>query len=618
MSNQQRAEKVVKGGKNETFAQKNTVNSLLNRAIKFRKSRYVDQKLELFKKKFAPVNGTAGVVHATSAYDNISGSGGDTIVDKIDANGFENPSKVLFAKDKLNSGWNNIHPVGSGLKDLGHLSSLNAVLQVLTYTPALANYLLERKHSANCTIQDYCFVCAVEEHVRTALKGSPYALQPRVFVGKLKKMKNGSSKDAYDVWNYFMEQIQSFLISEKTTKDKLVAKTSALYQIFGGYIQTKLECASCNQPENTYDSFLSLSLDLTQCSSVERCLTKHFKEQVSAIKECVHCQNEGELTGKKSVYKTPMTIAIQLQRFNQDSDRTKINKTVKFEETIDISRIVTESEKENVNTKYNLYSIIVHTGDAIHNGRYMAYVKSSSGVWYCMDNENVQVASMKRLLEEKPYMLFYNTPPKVEKREKKKPVKKENKEIAVEPVVLEDIEQKQVVEEEEEEEKEEVMLPEVDEDEEEEKERLRKALEEASTKEKIDNTAAIVVDANENMKSKRDKLGALIEKESLQSKSSKVKEELLTKLANNQFEDEIGTWEEDIGSTVEKRKSVLKQFKQKRKRVDMYDLDYDRGKVKKIKNKQEEKFNKPNMFQITAEKTADRIKKNKGKRVGKT
>lgn len=150
MSNQQRAEKVVKGGKNETFAQKNTVNSLLNRAIKFRKSRYVDQKLELFKKKFAPVNGTAGVVHATSAYDNISGSGGDTIGDKIDANGFENPSKVLFAKDKLNSGWNNIHPVGSGLKDLGHLSSLNAVLQVLTYTPALANYLLERKHSANC------------------------------------------------------------------------------------------------------------------------------------------------------------------------------------------------------------------------------------------------------------------------------------------------------------------------------------------------------------------------------------------------------------------------------------------------------------------------------------
>lgn len=147
----QRGDKVVKGGKSDTLVQKSTVNSLLNRAIKFRKSRYVDQKFELFKKKFAPVNGTSGVVHATSAYDNISGGGGgDNIADKIDANGFESPAKVLYSKDKLNQGWNDIHPVGSGLKDLGHLSSLNAVLQVLTYTPALANYLLERKHSANC------------------------------------------------------------------------------------------------------------------------------------------------------------------------------------------------------------------------------------------------------------------------------------------------------------------------------------------------------------------------------------------------------------------------------------------------------------------------------------
>lgn len=155
MSNKnQRAEKVVKGGKNDTIAQKNTVSNLLNRSIKFRKSRYVDQKFELFKKKFAPVNGVSGVVHATSAYDNIS-AGGDNVADQVDANGFTRPSKVLFAKDKLNSGWNDIHPVGSGLKDLGQLSSLNAVLQVLTYTPALANYMLNRTHSANCKFVRY-------------------------------------------------------------------------------------------------------------------------------------------------------------------------------------------------------------------------------------------------------------------------------------------------------------------------------------------------------------------------------------------------------------------------------------------------------------------------------
>lgn len=99
-------------------------------------------------------------------------------------------------------------------------------------------------------------------------------------------MQTGSSKDAYNVWSYFVEQIQSFLLSEKRSKDKLVQETTALYQIFGGYTQKKLECSACNKSENIYDSFLHLSLDLTQCSSVERCLTKHFKEQVSEAREC--------------------------------------------------------------------------------------------------------------------------------------------------------------------------------------------------------------------------------------------------------------------------------------------------------------------------------------------
>ena len=99
-------------------------------------------------------------------------------------------------------------------------------------------------------------------------------------------MQHGSSKDAYNVWNYFMEQMQSFLLSEKRSKDTLVQETTALYQIFGGHIQKRLTCPACSEPENVYNSFLHISLDLTQCSSVERALTKHFKQQVTEMKEC--------------------------------------------------------------------------------------------------------------------------------------------------------------------------------------------------------------------------------------------------------------------------------------------------------------------------------------------
>jgi hypothetical protein len=200
-SNDNQATKIVKGIKNSNPIQRNSIESLLNRSIKFRKSRHVDQKLELFKQKFVPVNETTGVVFASTG-SSYSTAEEDSIASKIDEHGFESPSKMLYPPDKLNFSWLSILPIGPGLKDLGQLSSLNAVLQVITYTPVLANYFLQRRHSANCkdsltlcfkltlylgTMQEYCFTCAVEEHVRTALNGTTYALQPRVFVGKLKR-----------------------------------------------------------------------------------------------------------------------------------------------------------------------------------------------------------------------------------------------------------------------------------------------------------------------------------------------------------------------------------------------------------------------------------------------
>ncbi|KAI8372627.1 hypothetical protein EDC96DRAFT_606108 [Choanephora cucurbitarum] len=579
---QQRAANVVKGGKLEPLSQKNTINGLLSRSIKFRKSRYVDHKLEHFKQKFAPVNGVTGVVHAKTAhaYDTQT----DMLVEKVDQYGFEQPMKVLFSKDKLSVGWQEIYPVGSGLKDMGHLSSLNAVLQVLTYTPALANFLMNRTHGANCTIQDYCFLCAVEEHVRTALKGSPYALQPRLLVGKLKKMpKKSSSKDAFDVWAYFMEQMQSFLLSERTSKDTRIQETTALYQMFGGYIQKKFTCPSCNALDHFYDSFLYLSLDLTQCSTVERCVSRHFKNKVSLTRECSSCQHEGQVECTQSIYRTPMNLVIQLDRFNQQS---KNNKIVKFEERIDIRYAVTETERSQVDSIYQLYGIIVHTGESLHDGHYVAYVKSSNGIWYCMDNETVQVVSLKRLLEQNVYMLFYhNIPPKIVSA-KKKPIQ--------EPAALEIIPQPSLeVEEKEVEEKE------VDIEDREKEDALRKAMEEASHKEKRENEAAIVVRHDETMQSKRDKLDALIQREEVESKSAEVKQMLLTKIANNQFQDEIDTWDTGV---AQKRDQVLKQMKTKRKKVDSYDLDYDRGKLKKVKSKKkDDKFNKPNMFQLAAD-----------------
>jgi ubiquitin C-terminal hydrolase len=65
-----------------------------------------------------------------------------------------------------------------------------------------------------------------------------------------------------------------------------VQETTALYQTFGGYIQNHLTCPSCNETENIYQPFLDVPLNIAQCSSVERALTKHFAENTSMTREC--------------------------------------------------------------------------------------------------------------------------------------------------------------------------------------------------------------------------------------------------------------------------------------------------------------------------------------------
>lgn len=38
---------------------------------------------------------------------------------------------------------------------------------------------------------------------------------------------------------------------------------------------------------------------------------------------------------------------------------------------------------------YNLNAVLVHSGYTANSGHYYCYVKSSSGVWYCMNDANV-------------------------------------------------------------------------------------------------------------------------------------------------------------------------------------------------------------------------------------
>lgn len=77
----------------------------------------------------------------------IPAEGNKTLMD-----GVPHPKKVLFDPGRLEMKWQQARSIGSGLANMGNSCFLNSVLQSLTYTPPLFNYLVSNDHKQNCEL----------------------------------------------------------------------------------------------------------------------------------------------------------------------------------------------------------------------------------------------------------------------------------------------------------------------------------------------------------------------------------------------------------------------------------------------------------------------------------
>ena len=55
----------------------------------------------------------------------------------------------------------------------------------------------------------------------------------------------------------------------------------------------------------------------------------------------------------------------------------------------------TQATDETATTDFELCGVVVHHGYSVHGGHYVAYVKSSAGPWYEMDDEEVRMVSLQ-------------------------------------------------------------------------------------------------------------------------------------------------------------------------------------------------------------------------------
>jgi hypothetical protein len=125
-----------------------------------------------------------------------------------------------------------------------------------------------------------------------------------------------------------------------------------------------------------------------------------------------------------TINELPMMLTVHLKRFSFDLQRgymRKIGTHIKYPEVLDMSPYISKDKKIS-NTSYKLYAVLVHFGYGCDSGHYYAYVKAPNDMWYRMDDEDVQQVSVKEVMSQNAYMLFYQQEGKQAEAEEPKEV----------------------------------------------------------------------------------------------------------------------------------------------------------------------------------------------------
>jgi ubiquitin carboxyl-terminal hydrolase 36/42 len=190
--------------------------------------------------------------------------------------------------------------------------------------------------------------------------------------------------------------------------------------IFGGVLQTTTTCPHCFRASTTTAACNDLCLGIGAAGalargSVEGALARFFEpETLDAANMwlCPGCAVPVRATAHVALSQTAPVLCVQLKRFVREPApgraTTKLAGHVAFGRTLDVPRATAGGERGGAQPAvYDLFGVLVHRGDTLHAGHFLAYVKGAGGAWHEMNDASATRASWADVEKQEAYMLFY-------------------------------------------------------------------------------------------------------------------------------------------------------------------------------------------------------------------
>ncbi|KAF5281657.1 hypothetical protein FQR65_LT14587 [Abscondita terminalis] len=349
----------------------------------------------------------------------------------------------------------------NGLKNIGNTCFMNSVIQCLSNTKLLLEYvkndsyipdintsissmkgaLIKGKSTVAIAIRITSLFVAFSQVIKElwsedssdrvvntlSLKSQIQRFAPR-FMGY-------SQQDAQEFLRYLLEGLHEDVnrvttkpapilseIDEKLSDGEKASESwqrylrmdnSRVVDIFVGQLKSTLRCTHCGHCSVTFDPFWDLSLPIPQRAGpmrLQQCLDSFTREETLDGDEkptCSKCKERRKCTKSFAIQKFPKILVIHLKRFSPtERFRGKLSVSVDFPlENLDMKNYAAESGSSDC--RYNLYAISNHSGTT-YSGHYTAYCRHPySHAWHEYNDSRVSGISSKTLVSGEAYVLFY-------------------------------------------------------------------------------------------------------------------------------------------------------------------------------------------------------------------
>lgn len=244
-------------------------------------------------------------------------------------------------------------------------------------------------------------------------------IAPSSFIQRLKEenelFRGAQHQDAHEFLNFTLNAIAEHVVkmkkqenlvdnskhksedraskSSKESQPESDVPLSWVQQIFEGKLTNETKCLTCDTVTCKEESFLDLSIDIEENSSVSSCLRQFSANEMLCDRNkyfCDVCNNLQEAEKRMRIKKVPNVLALHLKRFKYQERLqryAKLSYRVVF--PMDLRLFNTTNDSEDTDRLYSLFAIVVHIGSGLNHGHYIAVVKSGSQ-WLLFDDETVE------------------------------------------------------------------------------------------------------------------------------------------------------------------------------------------------------------------------------------